>query len=58
MEGENAKALTQKTIDALIPFEDLIDTITSDNDREFYEHKQIADKLNNGYSDTGLFHKN
>ncbi|QZE13626.1 IS30 family transposase [Halosquirtibacter laminarini] len=46
LEGKNAKALAQKTIDALVPFKDLIHTITSDNGREFYEHKQIAKKLN------------
>ncbi|QZT36878.1 IS30 family transposase [Halosquirtibacter xylanolyticus] len=45
LNGKNAKALAKQTIDVLTPFKDLIHTITSDNGREFYEHKHIAESL-------------
>ena len=45
LKGKNAKALAEKTIEALTPFKGLIYTITSDNGREFYEHKYIAKSL-------------
>ncbi len=45
LEGKNAEQLAQKAIEALLPWEDRIYTITADNGKEFAEHEKIANKL-------------
>jgi IS30 family transposase len=45
LSGKNAEELAQKAIEKLIPFKELLHTITSDNGKEFAEHQQIRDGL-------------
>ena len=44
--GKNAVALAQTVIDMLLPYKDFVHSITSDNGKEFAEHKKISKKLN------------
>ena len=44
--GKNAKALAQELFYMLLPYKDFIQSITSDNGTELYEHKWIAQMLN------------
>jgi IS30 family transposase len=43
--GKNAAELADKAIEVLKPFEMYLHTITSDNGKEFAEHKKIGDEL-------------
>ena len=45
LEGKDSKALAEKAAEMLIPFKGLLHTITSDNGKEFAEHKAIAKSL-------------
>jgi IS30 family transposase len=44
--GKNAKALAKELYYMLLPYKKAIRSITADNGTEFYEHQQIAQKLN------------
>jgi len=44
--GKNADALANVVIDLLLPYKKFVHSITSDNGKEFAEHKKIAGKLN------------
>lgn len=46
LNGKNADELSEKTIEVLRPFKDLLNTITADNGKEFAEHKTISQALN------------
>lgn len=46
LSSKEAEPLTNSTIEALMPFKDLLHTITSDNGKEFANHEIIAEKLN------------
>jgi IS30 family transposase len=43
--GKNAKELAKVVIDMLLPYKKCVHSITSDNGKEFAEHKKIAKKL-------------
>lgn len=45
LEGKDSKALAEKAAETLMPFKGLLNTITSDNGKEFAEHKAIAKSL-------------
>ena len=45
LEGKDSKALAEKAAEMLIPLKGLLHTITSDNGKEFAEHKAIAKSL-------------
>jgi len=45
LEGKRAEPLTTETIAALLPFKDSLNTITSDNGKEFAGHEKIAKEL-------------
>lgn len=45
LEGKDSKALAEKAAETLMPFKGLLHTITSDNGKEFAEHKAIAKSL-------------
>lgn len=45
LEGKDSKALADKAAEMLMPFKGLLNTITSDNGKEFVEHKAIAKSL-------------
>ena len=45
-EGKVAKGLAGAVVDMLLPYKNVIHSITSDNGTEFAEHKLIAKKLN------------
>ncbi len=45
LEGKSAIPLTERTIEALTPFANLIHTITADNGKEFANHASIAEQL-------------
>jgi IS30 family transposase len=45
LEGKDSKALADKAAEMLMPFKGLLNTITSDNGKEFAEHKAIAKSL-------------
>jgi len=45
LNGKNADELAKKTIEVLNPFKDFMNTITSDNGKEFAEHKIISKEL-------------
>jgi IS30 family transposase len=49
LEGKNALELVQKIIEVLISLKSYLHTITSDNGKEFAEHKMIAEALNIKY---------
>jgi len=44
--GKNAKALAKELYYMLLPYKSAVLSITSDNGTEFYEHQEIARKLN------------
>jgi IS30 family transposase len=46
LNGKDAKELAKKTVEKLIPSNNWIHTITSDNGKEFAEHEIIANDLN------------
>jgi len=46
LNGKNAEELAKKTIDILFPYKNFINTITSDNGKEFAEHKIISTSMN------------
>jgi len=46
LKGKNAKELAKETIRLMMPFKELVHSITSDNGTEFAEHQYIAKKLN------------
>lgn len=43
--GKNAKELANVVIDMLMPYKKFVHSITSDNGKEFAEHKKISEKL-------------
>lgn len=43
--GKNASGLAQKTIDLLMPVNNIIHTITGDNGKEFADHHTINKEL-------------
>ena len=43
--GKTAREVTRKTIERLMPFKDSLQTITSDNGKEFAGHEEIASAL-------------
>jgi len=45
LEGKNAEALADKTIELLTPYKFFLHTITSDNGKEFAAHQRIAQAL-------------
>ena len=45
LEGKDSKALADKAAEMLMPFKGLLHTVTSDNGKEFAEHKAIAKSL-------------
>ncbi len=45
-EGKAAKGLSNAVVDLLLPYKQVIHSITSDNGTEFADHKLIAKKLN------------
>ena len=47
--GKNAKALANDIYTMMLPYKEIVHSITSDNGTEFYEHKLIAKKLNAQY---------
>lgn len=49
LEGKDSKALADKAAEMLMPFKGLLNTITSDNGKEFAEHKAIAKSLGVDY---------
>jgi len=46
LNGKDANELAQKVIARLSPYKERIHTITSDNGKEFAEHKMISSELN------------
>ena len=46
LKGKNAKELAKETIRLMMPFKELVHSITSDNGTEFAKHEYIAQKLN------------
>lgn len=49
LEGKDSKALADKAAEMLSPYKGLLRTITSDNGKEFAEHKAIAKSLGVDY---------
>ena len=45
LEGKDSRALAEKAAETLMPFKGLLHTVTSDNGKEFAEHKAIAKSL-------------
>ncbi|HPO67417.1 MAG TPA: IS30 family transposase [Paludibacteraceae bacterium] len=45
LNGKDAKKLALKVIERLSPYKERIHTITSDNGKEFAEHKMISSEL-------------
>lgn len=45
LKGKEAKSLAIETVNALLPFKDMIHTITADNGKEFALHERIAKEL-------------
>ena len=43
--GKNAKDLADTVIDMLLPYKNIVHSITSDNGTEFAQHQRIAEKL-------------
>jgi len=43
--GKNAKELAKTVIDMMLPYKQFVLSITSDNGKEFAEHKKISEKL-------------
>ena len=46
LNGKDAKELARKVIERLSPYQKKVHTITSDNGKEFAEHKMISSELN------------
>lgn len=46
--GKHADSVSKTVIDMLLPYKDVVHTITTDNGTEFAEHESIARKLNAG----------
>ena len=46
---KNAKALANDIYTMMLPYKEIVLSITSDNGTEFYEHKRIIKKLNAEY---------
>ncbi len=46
LKGKNAEELAKQTIRLMMPYKDLVHSITSDNGTEFANHEYIAQKLN------------
>lgn len=46
LSGKDARELADKTIETLLPYKNMIKTITADNGKEFAEHLKIASALN------------
>lgn len=46
--GKNAKSVADTVIDMLLPYKDVVHTITTDNGTEFAEHERITNKLDAG----------
>lgn len=46
LKGKEAESLAVETVKALLPFKDMIHTITADNGKEFALHEMIAKELN------------
>ncbi len=44
-DNKQADTIRQKLINALAPYKELVDTITSDNGKEFADHYTITEKL-------------
>lgn len=44
--GKNADSLAETVIDMLLPYKNVVKSITSDNGTEFARHQKIAEKLN------------
>jgi IS30 family transposase len=42
LDGKNAEQLAAKAIEKLLPLKDFLFTMTSDNRKEFAEHRQIS----------------
>jgi IS30 family transposase len=47
--GKNAKNLARELFLLLLPYKNVVHSITSDNGSEFYEHKLVAEKLDTDY---------
>ncbi|MFV0392065.1 MAG: IS30 family transposase, partial [Paludibacteraceae bacterium] len=47
--GKNAKNLLKEIVLMMLPYKKFVHSITSDNGTEFYEHKEIARRLNTSY---------
>ena len=45
LSGKNAKEVAEKLTKALIPYKNMIHTITADNGKEFSEHQYVAQRL-------------
>lgn len=43
--GKNAKELAENVIDMILPYKEFVHSITSDNGKEFAQHKEISEKL-------------
>ena len=43
--GKNAEYLAKTVIDMLLPYKNFVHSITSDNGKEFMQHKKISEKL-------------
>jgi IS30 family transposase len=43
--GKNAEYVAKTVIDMLLPYKNFVHSITSDNGKEFMQHKKIAKKL-------------
>ena len=46
LKGKNAEELAKQTIRLMVPYKELVHSITSDNGTEFANHEYIAQKLN------------
>jgi len=49
VDSKNATGVMEKIIELLMPFKQLVRTITSDNGKEFAYHKQIANQLHSKF---------
>jgi IS30 family transposase len=54
--GANAEETTKATIEALAPFKDHVHTITTDNGKEFAQHKTITKELNASFYFANPYH--
>ncbi|VAV83306.1 hypothetical protein MNBD_BACTEROID02-678 [hydrothermal vent metagenome] len=44
-DGTKSESIRKQMINLLVPFKELVKTITSDNGKEFVKHQEIAQKL-------------